>query len=310
MADVTNPSNEVAGDVIPVLAPVMDMLTQLAESALVLTEPTMPGAHSLAVDEQAAAMRIAGADFHESVHAAHSNASILRFAATDQVRQFAKMFRSPPVPVYAHLSVARSALESSALSYWLSIRNLDVTARVQRYEAVRLNNGLQLERSKIPKLKQHGKPLIAKVRAEGATRGWKVIANNSRVVVGDQQLPSIGSLISDLLAGDDDKLRSLGENMWWFLCGASHATNYALMQSVQIANPSASPLEPTRVSIFTSSRSVILQSLVIGRAFRSLIEEHAALFGWQHTEWTCASRDFVGFARRTLEQLGPEPRVA
>jgi hypothetical protein len=310
MDDATNPSGEVAGDVIPVLATVMDMLTRLAEAAQALTEPTMPGAHSPAMDERAAAMRIAGADFEESVHAAHSNASILRFAATDQLRQFAKMFRSAPVPVYAHLSVARSALESSALSYWLSIHSLDAVARVQRYEAVRLNNGLQLERSKIPEFREHGKSLLAKVRAEGATRGWKVIANNSRVVVGEQQLPSIGSLISDLLAGDDEKLRSLGENTWWFLCGVSHATNYALTQSVEIANPSASPLEPTRVSIFTSSRSVILQSLVIGRAFRSLIEEHAALFGWQHAEWTSASSDFVGFARQTLQRLGPELRVA
>ena len=36
------------------------------------------------------------------MRAAHSNAGILRFAATDSVRQFTRLFESQPDRVYSH----------------------------------------------------------------------------------------------------------------------------------------------------------------------------------------------------------------
>jgi hypothetical protein len=93
--------------------------------------------------------------------------------------------------------------------------------------------------------------------------------------------------------------------MWWFLSGVLHGATYALMQSVEHSNPEASDLEPARVSIFTSSKSVLLQGLVLGRAYRELIERHANFFGWQNTRWTAASEQFVEFCRRSVDELGP-----
>lgn len=298
------------GDVIPVLAPLMQHLAALAESGSTLAGIGMPESNSRAMKERAAGAASRGAGFEESVHAAHSNAAILRFAATDHLRQFAKMFSSAPVPVYAHLCVARSCLETAALSHWLCSPDVDADVRVQKYFLARLHNAAQLERGPQATTKQSGKDLRKKVRVEGSALGWRIIANDKTVSVDGLQIPATGDIIADLLSEGDERLKTLGKTMWWFLSGVSHGTAYALLQSMELANPGASILEPARVSIFTSSTSVTLQGIVLGRAYRSLINRHAKFFGWSNTAWSSASSDFVEFARRTMISLGPDARVA
>lgn len=301
---------EAEGDLVPVLAPLMRQLEVLAEAGTALAGQGVADAHSDAVKERARAAASRGPDFEDSVFACHSNAGILRFSATDHLRQFAKMFAAVPVPVYAHLCVARACLEASALSYWLSSPEVDPEGRVQKYLLTRLSNANQLERSPIGSVKQSGKDLRTKVRREGTALGWVVIANEKRVSVGGLETPATQHLISDVLSDGDEALDTLGKTMWWFLSGVSHGSAYALLQSIEIANPVASALEPTRVSIFTSSTSVTLQGIVLGRAYRSLMNRHAKLFGWENTAWSSASSDFVDFARGTMARLGPGARVA
>jgi hypothetical protein len=89
-----------------------------------------------------------------------------------------------------------------------------------------------------------------------------------------------GSLIEALLADgmDTPGLHHLGAAAWWFLSGVSHAVNYALLENVEPNNPPLSTLTPHTVPIFTSSRSVAFQGLILGLGYRTLIEEHRHVF--------------------------------
>ena len=116
------------GDIVPILGPLIKLLEGMADGAESLAGSGVPMADSPAMAEMSKEASIAGDDFEEPVHAAPTNASILRFAATDYVRQFAAMFRGQPVPVYAHLPVARASLEAAALaSYWAGVRGIGPT---------------------------------------------------------------------------------------------------------------------------------------------------------------------------------------
>jgi hypothetical protein len=291
---VTADTAGTTGDIVPILAPLMGALSGLADATEVLAGSGMAMANSQAMAELSDEAKLVGDDWDEPVHAAHSNAGILRFASTDALRQFTRLFASQPVPVYAHLAVARAGLESAAHSYWAAASRIGPVARVQRFQAIRLRNGLEMKRSPIPEFKEQGTRVNAQIREQCQQRGWQVIANETRIEVGDQQLPGAGALVRELVAEGSDApaLQRLGATAWWFQSGGSHAVNYALIESIE-AYEQAPSFGPQLASVFTSSRSVALQALILGLGYRSMIEEHRRLFGWSNDSWSAAVQLFV-----------------
>ena len=148
---------------------------------------------------------------------------------------------------------------------------------------------------------------MTQIRGQCAQRGWQAIANEKRIEVADQQLPGSGTLIQALLADGSDApwLQRIGATAWWFQSGASHGVNYALIESMEAIDPDPTPLAPNRVSIFTSSRSVSLQAVILGLGYRTLIEEHRHVFGWSNDAWTEASRLFIAEMRRLVSTPPP-----
>lgn len=285
----------------------MNALTGLADATEALAGSGIAMANSQAMHELAHEAQIAGPDFDEPVHAAHSNAGLLRFASTDALRQFARLFAAQPVPVYAHLAVARAALESAAYSYWLAARAIGAVARVQRFQAIRLRNSLEMKRSPIPEYKAQGVSVMSQIRAQCRQRSWEAIANERQVSVGEQRLPGSGALITSLIAGraEAPALLHLGATAWWFLSGASHCVNYALTESVESAAQPQSTFGPQLASVFTSSRSVALQAIILGIGYRGMIEEHRLLFGWSNPAWNQASDNFLVQYRQVMGPPNP-----
>lgn len=294
---MSNPGDDgwTNGDIVPVLEPLMSTLTDISDATQSLTGSGMALDGSQAMAELAQEATLKGPGFDEPVHAAHSNANILRFAATDAVRQFARLFVSQPVPVYAHLAVARAGLESAAHAYWAAARGIGAVARVQRWQLLRLRNAMEMKRSPIPEFKAQGATVMGQVREQCAERSWAVIANEKRVEVANQQLPGSGALIKTLIADGQSapEVERLGATAWWFQSGSSHGVNYALIESIAPPPASGSPLAPQQAAIFTSSRSVALQALILGLGYRSMIEEHRRLFGWSNPAWDQAVQAFI-----------------
>jgi hypothetical protein len=286
------------GDIVPVLAPVTAVLTGLADASEVLAGSGMAMADSQAMAELSNEAAIAGPGFDEPVHAAHSNAGMLRFASTDAVRQFARLFGSQPVPVYSHLAVARAGLESAAHAYWAAVQGIGPVARVQRLQMIRLRNCREMKRSPIPEYKAHGKTVMIQIREQCRQRAWHAVANKQHIVVGDQEMPGSGAMIKTLLAAGSSspELERLGATAWWFQSGISHGVNFALIESIE-ANEQTSTVGPQLAQIYTSSRSVAQQAFIVGLGYLSMIQEHRRLFGWKHDAWDEAARAFIDETR-------------
>jgi hypothetical protein len=290
------------GDIVPVLAPLMTALTGLADATETLAGSGMATASSQAMAELAHEVEIAGPGFDEPVHAAHANAGMLRFASTDALRQFARLFESQPVPVYAHLALARTGLESAAYAFWIAARGIGAVARVQRLQTIRLRNTMEMKRSPISEYKAQGAAVMAQIRGQCKERDWEAIANERQVKVGDEQLPTSGALIKSLISegGGAPELQRLGATAWWFQSGTSHGVNFALIESIEAKEHLPSPLSPPVASIFTSSRSVALQGIILGLGYRSMIEEHRRLFGWSNESWDRAVQALIAEYQRVI----------
>jgi hypothetical protein len=271
--------------------------------------------------ELAAEQRVALDDLPEVVRAAHTYAGLLRFASTDFVRQFVRLFATQPVPVYAHLPVARAGLEAAATSAWLTEFSIGPERRVQRFLILRVQNALEMRRGPIPEFKQMGRDLIERTRLQCDKRGWTHDLARKRVLsIADESLPSTKSLIRALFARGRaaPETGRIGETSWWYLSGVSHSTLYALTESIDWqADKSESAVVPSLAAMFTSSQSVIQHSAVLALGFDALIEAHRELFGWESAEWTKARGEMASLIRSVVhgpssvqvpQDNGPEDR--
>jgi hypothetical protein len=233
-----------------------------------------------------------------NAEAAFSNAVMLRFAASDAVRQFAKMFEVQPVPVLTHLAVARIGIEAAAIAYWLSDPEINAEERVQRYEMLALRNALEMKRSPDVAMKARGSVSLAQVRGRCQKRGWNPIANEKRVAVAGINLPGSKVMIEDLLNSDDSASGlSLGAQAWWFWSGTSHATNYALLDSVDVSGVNAGSEILTVVSFVVSAPKITWAALILGHGFVRLMNRQQAFFGWPKEPWDSAVEAFGQLVR-------------
>jgi hypothetical protein len=72
------------GDIVPILAPLMDALDGMAVVTEALAGTGIAFADSPAMSEMAQGSANGGSEHEESVHSAHSNAGILRFAGNSR----------------------------------------------------------------------------------------------------------------------------------------------------------------------------------------------------------------------------------
>ena len=302
-----------ADPMVPALAPAVVVLTQLFDAAAVSC------GIGVALTDSPAMAELAGIPSHapfdaSNVEAALSNAVMLRFAASDAVRQFAKMCESQPVPVFAHLAVARAGVEAAAIGFWLSDPDITAEERVQRYEMLALRNAIEMKRSPDKEIHGRGVSSLALIRARCEQRGWEAVANKNRVAVARVELPGSGQMIKNLLDSDVgvDRL-SLGEHAWWFWSGTAHGTNYALLDSVDASGITSGSEISTVASFVVSAQKVTWAALILGHGFVRLMKRQRAFFGWPEEPWASAVEDFAQFVRdysaavTALEASGDSP---
>ena len=142
-------TERVTPDLVEVVAPTVGALTQLADSAQKMAGVGLPAANSTAMAEIAAEKLLVSTHLREPIHAAHSQSGLLAFAATDHLRNYARLFASQPVPVYSHLVLARACFDACRVAFWLSEPGIGAVRRAQRYLVLRLENAKQQKRSPI-----------------------------------------------------------------------------------------------------------------------------------------------------------------
>lgn len=131
----------------------------------------------------------------------HSFGGVTLIAANDYARTFGEAFADSPTPVYGHLVVARSALESSVVSAWLNDPTVDPVERVKRGLCEQLYSAMELLRLDI---EENPQERVDRWKTVASEFGWEVRWNRGKPVVDTTQRPSVPNGIEKLLVGDGE----------------------------------------------------------------------------------------------------------
>jgi hypothetical protein len=270
------------------LAPTVEAIRQLtvAVGAVQPNHRHQPAVPSVAIDEIAAEARGFGTrtDWDGPIRDTHTFGGTTLFAASDYARSRAELFAADRTPVYRHLSVARSALETSVVAAWLNDPTVDPSERVRRGLCEQLYNAGELVRL--------GLEPVAKQRLQGwqdvATEfGWSVVWDRDKPRVESSQRPSVPAGIDQLLLGDGNW--KLGKVQWSYLSAVDHGTWYGLRQSI-LEPPQGSAIGPSLAGVGTTAAGVRSQAVCVLRAVRKAATARFTSMGWLDDEWAEASR--------------------
>ncbi len=218
-------------------------------------------------------------------------------AAADYVRTFAESFSTESVPTYGHLVVARSALESSVVSWWLSEPGIARDERVKRGLSEFLYSASEVFRLKI---RDDGGEQVKQWTADATELGWAATdydgeqwkpRSRGTPRVDGVERPSMPQGITRLLVSDTDA--KIGKLLWSRLSAVSHVTFFGLQAGMMLGDvtPNLVPGLKT-VPVGTDSSSVSLMAFCVVRALRQAATARFALMGWEDDAWK-AAHDFA-----------------
>lgn len=257
-------------------------------------------------DEQTYSQRSSG--WQGPVTDSHGLGALTLRAAADYVRSFADAFSAGRAPIYGHLVLARAALESSVICWWLSEASIARDERVKRglseyiYSAVEegwLN------------LVDNADQQLAVWIGTATALGWPVTDYNGKTWgpksrgkprVGGVGRPSIDAGIARLLAGD--QAGQIGRVQWSRLSAVAHVTFFGLrsafLEEEIVSNRTTGQ---AHVPVGTDSGSVFLQAICVLRALRQAADARFALMGWQDDQWQSAAASAETLERNLLQAL-------
>jgi hypothetical protein len=227
---------------------------------------------------------------------AHALGELTLRAAADYVRTFAEAFTAERLPIYGHLVLARSALESCVISWWLSEPGIARDERVKRGLSEYLYSATEegwLE------LQEDAGDRVDQWIARGASLGWVAtdyngkpwsLANSrGKPFVDGVSRPPIPAGITRLLVSDEAS--RIGKLQWSRLSAVSHVTWFGLRSALMLDDGGANIATGlTTVPVGTDSSAVSVQALCVIKALRQAATARFTLMGWQDDDWNTASR--------------------
>lgn len=226
----------------------------------------------------------------------HALGELTLRAAADYVRTFAETFTADRLPIYGHLVVARSALESSVVSWWLSEPGIAREGRIKRGLSEYLYSateegwlGLRDDAA------EHVDEWVARAGNLGwpATdyngTPWSLANSRGKPFVDRVSRPSIPAGITRLLVTDEAS--RIGKLQWSRLSAVSHVTWFGLRAALMLDDATANIATGlTTVPVGTNSSAVAGQALCIVKALRQAATARFTLMGWQDDQWKAACR--------------------
>jgi hypothetical protein len=293
------------------LRPMVEATRNLTDAMTTMrSERTQPDTESLAMREiQDDASYGARSGLDDPFTVIHSLGGLALLAATDHVRAYGDAFgensNGAKISTYAHLVVARAALEASVVSAWLNEPGVARDERMKRGLSEFIYSAVEQQRVRY----QPGGWARAREWIEHATNlGWAVTdwggdtwGRDSR---GDPQVdgvmrPGIPVGVRDLLVGDEAS--KIGKLEWSRLSAVSHATWFGLTWAMGFDEAVRNPLSGlATVPVGTTTSGVMLQAVCILKALRRAAETRFELMGWRSDAWTEAVRGSVAHEGEVL----------
>jgi hypothetical protein len=287
------------------IAPVRDALTRLltVSDELRDTRGWLPDANSQAMAELAEEARYAGDKpwSDKPVESAHTLAQWLLYAASDCASGAVRLLSFDETPVYAHMVLARGALEQAGRAWTLIDLAIPVHLRVARAVNERLYGLAEAGRLPITEDQaQRGRERRTALLDIGDQLGFRKVRPHRKTpaTLEEERMRQTAVVRALFQHGDDPRL---GRLLYGYYSAVAHGTAFALSQSIKAGVPDM-PEVPglTRGMIFTSSGAVasVLTSMIlgVGAAFRARNE----YLGWKSDEWDSAYLDGLRAAKRAI----------
>jgi hypothetical protein len=302
------------GDFREALAPMVSATGNLTGAVTAMrSERTQPDAESLAMGEIRADADFGGrSGLDNPFTVVHMLGDLTLTAATDYVRAFGEVFREIPnrdkVPMYAHLVIARAALEACVVSAWLNEHGISRGERLKRGLSEFIYSAVEEQRVRY----QRGGWARTRDWIEHATKlGWTVTDWEGNQWRRDTQgtprvagvtRPGIAGGIRDLLVNDEAS--KIGKLEWSRLSAVSHATWWGLRWGMGLDQAVGNPLTGlVSVPVGTTASGVLLQAVCILKALRRAADTRFELMGWSSTAWAEAVRASIEHEGEILRAL-------
>jgi hypothetical protein len=272
------------------VAPTREALTALLDASDHLRDywGYLPAPDSQAMAELAVQAHLKGNSpwDEEPAQAAHNQGHLLLFGSGDCARALVRELSHRDTPVYAHVVLARAALEHASRAWWLFDPAIGLRRRVARGMNERIF-GLY-EQRRLSLTEEHDARASERLNglfAEAARLGFQPVSDSSRARrYLEERRPGQTQLLKNVLSTDGDD--SLGALVYGAFSAVAHGTTFGLMSSVEAAAPNV-PRPPgmTWGAVGTSSRDVVsvLTAVIVGTmgAHRRRNE----FFGWASQSW-------------------------
>lgn len=217
-------------------------------------------------------------------------------AAADYVRTFAEAFTATQPPTYGHLALARCALESSVVSWWLSEPGIAHEERIKRGLSEYLYSATEEGWLDLgDDTSEHVEEWLARAASfrwaatDRNGKPWSLTNSRGRPFIDQISRPSVAAGITRLLVSEQD--RRIGKLLWSRLSAVSHVTWFGLRSALSLGDAAANIASGlSTVPVGTDISAVSLQALCILKALRQAATAHFMLMGWQDNQWTTSCR--------------------
>lgn len=282
------------------VAPMCTVISDLVGASIGLVSASA-AADSPAMAEIAEEHRFTSTWWSDPVESAIAGIAVRLFSAGDALATYGRAFETAKPPTYAHLPLARMALDAAGAAYWLAAP-VGVEVRVKRAEVLALENGKQMKRMPLPAAKAKGAEVLDRVCGGASHLGWDASRGN-KPHVGGVAVPTPRTLIGDLIDDTTGPGSGLGDVLWSWLSGVTHGYPWALLQAADRTAAVASPLGPMQLPFVIRADTVVLIGLMAARAYATLVIRHALFVGWSSSDWDEAHRRLLVAASSASKAL-------
>lgn len=287
------------------IRPVRDALAQLltASEELRVARGSMADADSQAMAELNKEREYAGSApwGDRPVEGAHVQAQWLLYAASDSAFGVVRLLSTEDTPIYAHMVLARGALEQAGRAWTLVNPAISLRLRIARSMNERLYGMAEAGRLPIPEdQKRRMRNRRAALLDVADELGFRKVRRNRRTPASlEEERMGQTALVRALFdLGDDPRL---GRLLYGYYSAVAHGTTFGLAQSIKAAAPDMPEVRGlTRGVIFTNSTGVVsvLTSMILGLG--AALRVRNEYLGWKSDEWDAAYFEGLRAAKRAF----------
>lgn len=226
----------------------------------------------------------------------HGFGALTLKAATDYVHAMADLFDTSHPPLYAHLTLARAALESTVVSAWLSEPGITGVERIKRGLCEMLYSAKEVDELK---LDARGSERVTFWSEVADAFGWTVTGRMKPTIDGARR-PRVSDGILELTGGEDGS--RVGDLLYSRLSAVDHVTWFGLTSVFDVdAAEHDGYSGMAAVPLMVDGAKVSAYTYYVVKALHSAADKRFMLMGWGDELWREAEGSADELERRLLE---------